>query len=71
MRVTVSVRAVPATVLAAGALSACGADEEGGNGDTGEGGRRVTMRAPDPAEAAAAPDRVPKAPGAPGSRTPR
>ncbi len=32
MRVTVSVRAVPATVLAAGALSACGADEEGATG---------------------------------------
>ncbi|MFC9583414.1 hypothetical protein ACFVJ8_11380 [Streptomyces yangpuensis] len=40
-------------------------------GDTGEGGRRVTMREPDPAEAAAAPDWVPKAPGGLGSRTPR
>ncbi|MGW2273432.1 hypothetical protein [Streptomyces yangpuensis] len=40
-------------------------------GDTGKDGRRVAMREPDPAQAAAAPEWVPTAPGGLGSRTPR
>lgn len=40
-------------------------------GSTGEGGRHVDMREPDPKDAAGAPERVPKAPGGLGSKTPR
>lgn len=40
-------------------------------GSTGEGGWRVDMREPDPKEASAAPDWVPKTPGGLGSKTPR
>ncbi|WP_326592595.1 hypothetical protein [Streptomyces sp. NBC_01294] len=40
-------------------------------GSTGEGGWRVSMREPDPREASAVPEWVPKAPGGLGSKTPR
>ncbi|MFJ9939606.1 hypothetical protein [Streptomyces erythrochromogenes] len=63
---TVSVRTVPADGPA-GAPESLAADPD----DRGaQGGRRVTLREPDPKEASAAPDRASAAPGGPGSKTP-
>ncbi|MFF9978607.1 hypothetical protein [Streptomyces erythrochromogenes] len=66
MRVTVSVRAVPADGPA-GAPGSLAADPD----DRGaQGGRRLTLREPDPKEASAAPDRASAAPGGLGPKTP-